>query len=1017
MSSNTKVKVPKPVVLPSMRKEHNGYDPKLSLINKGNTHISVGAATTNYQNSSSNTIGGEGKNKDDEDIVSKLRQNGGGWGQSSSSGGNNGVEQQQKSSSGETSSSAGGNDTNFVKIVEVKPIQSTSQWGTNVIAGGSVGGEKNRDGKGGESNVVRVHEHDPSLLGKTNVVSRREEKVTRREFPSLRDSLDPNNTTANTYKSGSTNNITEDADHHWKFEMSSDDRGRYEDGNMTMQRSSRNTSNNGRSQHNRDDNGRRQNAEDASAFLKQNSSIGNVTIMKRNDNDATLNNNANNSNTTNSGGGGANNDREGGESNANKNYVDEARMKFEDEIERVARELEAKKLSSKSSTWAGKSTPATAPPSNTANPLRMLVGNSKQQQVVAVAAAAEIAAAPTPNPTSIAPPSVRREHLTTQQLIEIQLHQQQEQHKRFEQILHQQRAHAKQHQQEEGETGAELLKTRKKRGGRRVREAEERRLLKQTLGATTTTTMPPGAVVKVLSKDPSSGVNSENILRQKPSSSLSTSHRLLRRQQQFEQQQKLTEKLEKDILEVSLDNEEKEEVDNNKRDAGGEDKYNNNIGMDRSASGAYLSGKIEPLRIASPVLSVDNAFGSVWSSSKNAMVNANTDGGVVADTASTLPAQSNTNDDPLFGLDSLDEATATPTTTTIGGGAWNAAAATAGSHNAWIRGQHQQHLAYGQRPRSVPPTSTAHLDVASALPDDLDDEFGSSDSLYDSYNMNNGGEDWDDYNNYLYAQQQHTGAAATAKSSRFNQVLDAPSFFPGEGYSNAAYDSSHPHQSSSALSIEQQYQMYMQSVAQSGSQSYYDKNQYIEMQRDYEEQFDMSDMDFLYHAMQEQVALASATQAGGVQQHHQYHLHGQQQSPRGDRGMRGGRGNMCAQSVGGGKYNKSTGGRGAPHPKNKTGGGQITSRERRRLQRLLTGISKVADPNAVYPTTTTTTPTPTNATDDYVTTDDTAIAAKSSVDAAQTLAAGTAPPVKRGSRGSRGGRRGAKKPSSSPGSA
>ena len=529
--------------------------------------------------------------------------------------------------------------------------------------------------------------------------------------------------------------------------------------------------------------------------------------------------------------------------------------------------------------------------------------------------------------------------------------------------------------------------------------------------------MPPGAVVKVLSKDPSSGVNSENILRQKPSSSLSTSHRLLRRQQQFEQQQKLTEKLEKDILEVSLDNEEKEEVDNNKRDAGGEDKYNNNIGMDRSASGAYLSGKIEPLRIASPVLSVDNAFGSVWSSSKNAMVNANTDGGVVADTASTLPAQSNTNDDPLFGLDSLDEATATPTTTTIGGGAWNAAAATAGSHNAWIGGQHQQHLAYGQRPRSVPPTSTAHLDVASALPDDLDDEFGSSDSLYDSYNMNNGGEDWDDYNNYLYAQQQHTGAAATAKSSRFNQVLDAPSFFPGEGYSNAAYDSSHPHQSSSALSIEQQYQMYMQSVAQSGSQSYYDKNQYIEMQRDYEEQFDMSDMDFLYHAMQEQVALASATQAGGVQQHHQYHLHGQQQSPRGDRGLRGGRGNMYAQSVGGGKYNKSTGGRGAPHPKNKTGGGQITSRERRRLQRLLTGISKVADPNAVYPTTTTTTLTPTNATDDYVTTDDTAIAAKSSVDAAQTLAAGTAPPVKRGSRGSRGGRRGAKKSSSSPGSA
>ena len=61
---------------------------------------------------------------------------------------------------------------------------------------------------------------------------------------------------------------------------------------------------------------------------------------------------------------------------------------------------------------------------------------------------------------------------------------------------------------------------------------------------------------------------------------------LLRRQQQFEQQQKLTEKLEKDILEVSLDNEEKEEVDN-KRDAAGEDKYNNNIGIDREA--LYLS--------------------------------------------------------------------------------------------------------------------------------------------------------------------------------------------------------------------------------------------------------------------------------------------------------------------------------------------------------------------------------------------------------------------------------------------
>ena len=31
-SSSNKVKVPKPVVLPSMKKEHNGYDPKVNLI-------------------------------------------------------------------------------------------------------------------------------------------------------------------------------------------------------------------------------------------------------------------------------------------------------------------------------------------------------------------------------------------------------------------------------------------------------------------------------------------------------------------------------------------------------------------------------------------------------------------------------------------------------------------------------------------------------------------------------------------------------------------------------------------------------------------------------------------------------------------------------------------------------------------------------------------------------------------------------------------------------------------------
>jgi len=987
-SSTNKVKVPKPIVLPSMRKEHNGYDPKLSLINKGNNK-SGGTSTK--------------EDKDGEDIVSKLRQNGGGWGQQAASSSSSSAAAAASVANNGASSSGGndGNDAaghgNFVKIVEVKPIQSTSQWGTNVIVGGSVGGDKNRDG--GES-VVRVHEHDPSLLGKTNVVSRREEKVTRREFPSLRDSLDPNNNT--TYRSETSNNIADDADHHWKFEMSSDDRGRYEDGNTTMPRSPKRDTSNGRS-HNRDHNNGRRHAEDTSAFLKQNSSIGNVTIMKRNDNDATTKDRDNNNNNNDNNNKSENNDRGGG-------YVDEARLKFEDEIDRVARELEAKKLSSKSSTWAGKSTPMTAT-SNIANPLRMLVGNSKQQQqqqqqqqqAVMVAAAAEIAAAPTS--TGIVAPPVRREHLTTQQLIEIQLHQQQEQQKRLEHMQHQQRAHVKQHQLQQGGIGGEMLKTRKKRGGRRVREAEERRLLKQTLGATTTTTtqgMAPGVAVKVLSKDPSSVVNSENVLRQKPSSSLSTSHRLLRRQQQFEQQQKLTEKLEKDILEASIDNEE-ETVNNNKRS---ESDDNDDGVMHRSASGAYLSGKIEPLRIASPVLSVDNAFGSVWSSSKNTTANDNSESGVA------VAAQS-INDDPLFGLDSLDEATAT--TTTIGGGiGWSDATANVGSHTGWLGGQHQQHSMYGHRPRSVPATSMAHHDVASALPDDLDDEFGSSDSLYDAYNTNNG-EEWDDYNNYLYAQQQQAGGAA-AKSSRFNQVLDAPSFVPGGGYSNAAYGSGYSHQTS-PLSIEQQYQMYMQSVAQSGSQTYYDMDQYIEVQRDYEEQFGMSDMDFLYHAMQEQAALASATQAGGMQQaQQQQHRHGQRQS------SRGGRGSLYAQSGGEGggsanKYNKATGGRGAPHPRNKTGG-QITSRERRRLQRLLTGISKVADPNAVYPSTTSATSAAVAATTNAThpsTEDATALSAKSSVDAPQILAAaGTAPP-KRGSRGSRGGRRGGKKSSSSPG--
>ena len=985
-SSSNKVKVPKPVVLPSMKKEHNGYDPKVNLI-KGS-----GGGADGRDHHSKKKKNAAANDNDEDDIVSKLKQNGGGWGQPATFG-----EQQ-------TFSSSSGNDTVAAKIVEVKPIQSAAQWGTNAI----VGGEKDR---GGES-VVRVHEHDPSALGKTNVVSRREEKVTRREFPSLKDSLDPNKNA--TYNNRTNNNIAEDADHHRKFEMSSDDRGRYEYENTTMQRSSRNVDS--RSQHYRDNNNGRRRAEDASAFLKQNSSIGNVTIMKRTDGDATETNDDNNNNNkykynnNNNKTSDKNTDRE--ESNSSKNnYVDEARLKFEDEIDRVARELEAKKLSSKASTWAGKSTPATATTTttttkvamHTSNPLRMLVGNSKQQQLKqqqVVTSPAEIAAAPTTTKSTISPTTVRREHLTTQQLIELRLQQQQEQNKRFGETQHQQHPHAKQHHYQQG---GELLKMRKKRGGRRVREAEERRLLKQTLGATTTTTstqgMPPGATVKVLSKEPSSTVNSENILRQKPSSSLSTSHRLLRRQQQFEQQQKLTEKLEKDILEASMDKEEEGDI---KRNDGNNDEEES--GIHRSASGASLLGKIEPVRIASSVLSVDNAFGNVWSSSNNAMVNDNSESG------GNLPAQ-NANDDPLFGLDLLNDATATTATAAVAGG-WNSTTANVGSHAGWLGGQqHQQDLAYGQRPRSVPPTSTV-LDVASALPDDLDDEFESSDSLYDTYNMNDG-EGWDDYNNYLYAQQQQQQqqTEASAKPSRLNRVLDAPSFVPGGGYTNVAYGN-HPHQSSS-LSIEQQYQMYMQSVAQSGSQMFYDMNQYIDMQRDYEEQFGMSDMDFLYHAMQEQATLASATNADGMQQqklqhHHQHHGHHQSQ--------RGGKGPMHAQN-GGGKHTKLTGRHVGLNPKKKNGGGHITSRERRRLQRLLTGISKVGDPNAVYPTTSAASPSK----------DDT-FAAESKIDASQTLTGGTSPPSamtttttssssKRGSRGVRGGRRGAKKTSSSPGDA
>ena len=167
-------------------------------------------------------------------------------------------------------------------------------------------------------------------------------------------------------------------------------------------------------------------------------------------------------------------------------------------------------------------------------------------------------------------------------------------------------------------------------------------------------------------------------------------------------------------------------------------------------------GKIEPVRIASSVLSVDNAFGNVWSSSNNAMVNDNSESG------GNLPAQ-NANDDPLFGLDLLNKRHGYYCDSS---GRWRMELhhRERRKSRGWLEGQqHQQDLAYGQRPRSVPPTSTV-LDVASALPDDLDDEFESSDSLYDTYNMNDG-EGWDDYNNYLYA------ATATATNRSVGKTV------------------------------------------------------------------------------------------------------------------------------------------------------------------------------------------------------------------------------------------------------
>ena len=110
-SSSNKVKVPKPVVLPSMKKEHNGYDPKVNLI-KGS-----GGGADGRDHHSKKKKNAAANDNDEDDIVSKLKQNGGGWGQPATFG-----EQQ-------TFSSSSGNDNVAAKIVEVKPIQSAAQWG------------------------------------------------------------------------------------------------------------------------------------------------------------------------------------------------------------------------------------------------------------------------------------------------------------------------------------------------------------------------------------------------------------------------------------------------------------------------------------------------------------------------------------------------------------------------------------------------------------------------------------------------------------------------------------------------------------------------------------------------------------------------------------------------------------------------------------------------------------------------------------------------------------------------
>ena len=890
-----KVVVPKPIILPSIRKEHNGFDP--SKLNQLIGIQKLSAASTNAASASTNARMGEINGGDDCASRDAQRANAGanaGWGTIV----NADVGSSSHASAVDAIDDTNSSSSNFVKIIE-KPIvnnATNNQWGQAATQNNNT-----------QNNVVNVHEYDVEQLenhvnnnkrmsslvaAKGTVVGNYEERVEQREFPSLHDANDMSKEEEKR-RLVIDKRVNEEYDLR-RFENSGDDRGRY----VNNERQSSYTNNNsyreqqqqqqqqqggnwyresrgGKGNNNYNNNNER----DALAFLiNENSSRGNLTIMKRT------------TTTT------AQEEKE--------DYVDEARVQFEHEIERVAKELEMKKITSSSdaqnkdmselnnsgtfNTHANTTEPSGV--SGGGGGLRMLVGVSKKQESIDAQMANE-----------------KREHalmeimfpqqqhqnanLTTQELIELQLLQQQQQ---------------QQQQQQKKSTD------RKKRGGRRVREAEERRILKQSMGQSdggspehdinstsysnyqTQLLVPreglnPGDF-KVLAKPPPPSNNNntnavsldaEKIMRQKPSSSLSTSHRLLRRQQQYEQQQQLTEKLEHEILDTSIDhnkynniniNIEVEEHEQQQRQSGEQ------IGMVRSASaGAHLSGnssgahtvathskRIEPLRIASPVLSsVNNAFGVWGSSSAN---NGNTNNGIVD--VDTLP-------------DDLDDL---HTTTTMGGG---------NSHT-WIGQNHQSVHSYN-RSRSVPPILAG--DIANALPDDLDDEFGSSNSLYDNNNYN-------------------------------HQLMNtrAPSFVPGrrggDGY----------HQPQPGT-IHQQYQMYARAAAASGAMYYYDEQQYIDTQREFAELYGMSDVDFLYHAMQEQAFISGQQQQHNQQQHQHNQYHHQ---------------NSRLQSLRNREYQQLQQQLQQQQQQQLNQikpSGHKTSRERRRAARLANGVSKI-DPLA-----------------------------------------------------------------------